>query len=257
MMRSRAGIGRLGIAAIRLAICWPLLGVAYRAAADDKFAIRLNGPVQELSRKTVRIGGRSITYLRIAPPEFVPINLPTTAVTLPTEVELAREKARQSKTFEFVSLSATVFVEGEKVVSELVWWNGERRLRAVSNVDFRVLADLVEFETASHVFGWFPMTFELSGQPEDALSAKLPPVEAGADFVFLGPPEDAAANEVTLGALDALHAYYELNERALAEAFQKRRAAENAAEERRLREPVPVAPDTIMYFWRKNVEGAP
>lgn len=256
MRRFRAGLG-LGIAAIRLAICGLLLGVAHRAAADDRFAARLNGPAQELSRKTVRVGGRSITYLRIAPPEFVPTNPTTTAVTLPTELELAREKARQAKTFEFVSLSVSVFVEGEKIVSELVWWNGERRLRAVSNVDFRLLADLVEFETASHVFGWFPLTFELPGQPEAGLAAKLPPAGAGADFVFLGSPEDAAANEVTLGALDALHAYYELNERALAEAFRKRRAAEDAAEERRLREPAPTAPDTIVYFWRKNAEGAP
>lgn len=215
------------------------------------FAETLNGvPVEALARSTVKLPDRTITYIRIQPPA---LPSPPPAPPAPAQSETAEDRLAElrlaAKPYVNLAVTATTFV-GTPTVTELTWTrdNG-RRFLAYSNVNFTHLTQLSHLETDTRVYGWFPFVY--NGDPADlpagvreALVAQGPE----AQYLFEGSTADATEAESTLQALDYLHAYYQLNQKALIPDTARRQAA--AVEQARLAKIKAAQPkDQTIYFW--------
>lgn len=221
-------------------------------AADD-LTQRVSSPISELSRKVVRFQTRKVTYVRIEAPQLLPVPPEEHVAPVITDEQIAIAERRAGKQFECISPSVVVHIgQGGAAFTELTWWQGDRRFSAISNVDFRHLANISDLETLTHVYSWFPFISELPSDQGQSFSASLQSIANGADYLFEGTQADTDANGPILDALDAFHAFYDLNRASLIEAYNKRVADAALAERRLLENPPPPPPDATLYFWRKS-----
>lgn len=212
------------------------------------------GPVTEVTRKVVTLTDHKITYVRIRPPNL-PLLPPAPAPRPLTPEEQAASDLRADKANAMLNLTVTVYLGGPQPVSELRWHDeaGELSFRAWSNVDFRYLTQLSQFETATTVYFWFPFVDEV---PLANFPANQPsPIPAGlqfepgvAEYYLEAGIADLKSEEATLAGLDYLHAYFQLHAAEL-KADYERREAESAAREKQLREHPPITPDSVIHFW--------
>jgi hypothetical protein len=208
----------------------------------------------EVARKVVSAGDHKITYVRIRPPSL-PQLPPPPEPRPPTAEEQAAAERIAAKPCATLNVSATVYLGGAQPVTELRWHDdtGALFFRAWSNVDFRHLTQLLQFETATTVYAWFPMVDEvaLSDWPADQASpipADLQFEPGVAEYYIESGVASLASEETTLAGLDYLHAFSQLHAAAL-KADYEHREADCAAREKELREHPPKTPDTVIQFW--------
>jgi hypothetical protein len=237
-----------------------LLTLASLLAASSLLAAdALDGiPVTVLSRSTVTEGERTITYVRIRPPALpprpVPAPVPSAAPSAADLAEWARLEAKPRIT---LAVSATVHLR-PPVVTELRWRSGGREWVAWSNVDFRLLSQLTDWETETAVYNWFPFLFEIGPNHEQRpADLGLAPAseQTPAEYVVEGTAAEVAAAEADLAPLDYLHAYHDVNRAELIAAQAAREAA--AAEAARQAALAPTKPkDQTIYFWKIETPAA-
>jgi hypothetical protein len=208
----------------------------------------------EVSRKVVNLGDHTMSFIRVRTPV-----LPSAPRLLPvapsTAAEFARVGEPEKKGFATLNVSATVFLDDKRTITELRWWDetGANEYIAYSNADFRYLDQLSQIETEKTVYMWFPFVnvFDLTNLGADSISAlpsgvKLSTKET--EYVVDVRAKNLASEEITLAGLDYLHAFYQLHASSL-KADYKKRMTDNAAREKELREHPPVKPDTVIHFW--------
>ena len=210
--------------------------------------------VTEVARKIVTLKDHTVTYIRIRPPSLP--QLPPAPAPRPlTAEEQANSDRMAEKAYAMLDLTVTVYLGGPHPVSELRWRDetGDLSFRAWSNVDFRYLTRLSQFETATTVYAWFPFVDEvaLSDFPAD----QPPPIPSGlqfepgtAEYFVDSQLAGLKSEEATLEGLDYLHAFSQLHAAEL-KADYERREAEYTAHEKELRENPPKTPDSVIHFW--------
>lgn len=243
----------------RLAVCVCLIPLAVLADEPNHLISRSVDGIQvsELARKVVDRGHHKITYIRITPPKLPALPVPPPApVTAPTPEVLAAMAAREAKTYVQLSVWATVYSgSGNRpTVSDLNWWHEGKRYQAWSNADFRLLAQVSEIETETHVYGWMPFSSE--GSIEGVAAADLPagfslftPTDVSPQYYFEGTAEDMEPVADTLTGLDYFHAYYQLHHTRLAEEYARQMAEAAAHAEELAKNPPPPRRDTVIHFW--------
>ncbi len=237
-----------------------LLTLASLLAAPSLLAAdALDGiPVTVLSRSTVTEGERTITYVRIRPPALPPRPVPAPAPAgEPSAADLAEWARLEAKPRITLAISATVHLR-PPVVTELRWRSAGREWVAWSNVDFRLLSQLADWETEAAVYNWFAFMSEV-GPEDDERPAELGLAPASeqtpAEYVVEGTPAEVAAAEAELTPLDYLHAFHDVNRAELLAAQAAREAA--AAEAARQAALAPPKPkDQTIYFWKIETPAA-
>ncbi len=136
------------------------------------------------------------------------------------------------------------------VVSELHFQVAGRPVTVWTNVDFRVLASISQWENASTVFVGFPIVTEV-GAEDDLRPAELNLVPGPAEYVVEATAADLADHEADLAPLDALLAYHDLHREALL-AEQARREALAAELARQAAEASSKPQSTTIYFWKNE-----
>ena len=226
--------------------------IANEVTTKDR--VDMDTSVTEVTRKVVTLGDHKITYIRIRPPSLPQLPPAPAPRPLTTEEQATFDRMAE-KAYAMLNLTVTVYLGGPQPISELRWRDetGEKSFRAWSNVDFRYLTQLLQFETQTTVFSWFPMVDEvaLSEWPADQPS----PVPSGLQFdpgvaEYFVDSQVAAlkSEETTLAGLDYLHAFSQLHAAELKTDYE-RREADYVAREKALREHPPKTPDTVIHFW--------
>lgn len=216
----------------------------------------------QLGRKVVNLGTHKVTYIRITPPR-----LPATPVAPPASVvrstpeQISADEARAAKTYAQLSVSVTVYpaTADTPTVADLSWWHEGKRYQAWSNVDFRLLTQMREIETATHIFSWFPFVGEgsveqLPGSSRPAGFSLFTKADTFPQYYFEGGDDDMAAVADTLAGLDYVHAYYQLHRERLA-AEMAQRVTDAAARKAESAKNPPKPVDTTIHFWKKSASA--
>jgi hypothetical protein len=206
------------------------------------------GTYQILEQRIVQHDGFTVTYNRITPPQMSKVPAP---VALPlTQEEQALVDSRRGKAHGNLSIGCTVF---DHEVTELHWTSGGKRHLAYSNIDFNLVAGLGTFDSADTVYSSF-LAVGNSTRASQAATA----IPALSEFptglsIYLVPADDTftEADNETLAALDALHAYYDANRAKLQQAYVEREQKRIAAREWAKDHP-PVPKDEVMFIWKKE-----
>lgn len=205
-------------------------------------------PVTVLSRTPVAEGGRIITYTRIRPPAIAPKPVPPAIpASEPTAADLAESARLEAKQYASFDVSVTVYLR-PPIISEIRWHTEDREWVVWTNVDFRLLASVWQWESATTVYGWFPMIFEIGGV-DDERPANLGLTPGPAEYVVEATAAELASAEPEFTALDSLLAYHDVHRVELA-AELRRREALNAEAERIAAFPKPKPKDETIYFWK-------
>jgi hypothetical protein len=209
----------------------------------------------ELMRLVVDHGTHRVTYIRITPPQIPRMPpAPTVPVIAPTAEDSAEQERQAAKPFADLSVYGTVYA-GTPTVTELTWWEDDRRFRAWSNIDFRLLMLPSTFETAGRIFSWMPYISDGSVQEipvesrPDGLSI-FTQSQTAPEYFFEGTEEDMAKATITLAGLDYLHAYYQMHRPRLAEAHARREAEAAVEQARQAAERAAPPKDEDIYFWK-------
>lgn len=215
-------------------------------AADSAVVFR------ELGRKQVVLGDHKVTYVRVLPPKL-PV-LPAPAVHVPSAEELAVAAGRESKQFVALTFSATVY---PGPVTEIRWRYGDRQLVAYSNVDFALLTQTFEVETADAVISIFGVIGSCdAGGAKFALPEGVKFSGTAAEYIVdCSEAEMRDLKEAFVG-LDALHGYVEAHRSELILAAAKRaelQAQAEAAAKAQSSQPR----DIIVRLWRIENPPAP
>jgi hypothetical protein len=218
----------------------------------------------ELARKIVDRGTHKVIFIRITPLKLPALPTPpVAAITQPSPEQLAAEEVRAAKIYEQLAATVTVYPgSGERpTVSDLTWWHDGKRYQAWSNIDFRLLTQLPELETETHIFSWFPFVSE--GSVEEIPVSDRPAglslftlADTAPQYYLEGSVEEITPIEGTLHGLDYLHAYYQLHHSRLALEYAERLAA-FAAQEAELAKNPPRPVDTVIHFWKANAATTP
>jgi hypothetical protein len=236
-----------------------LIALALATPFSQTSADSLQGvSVDVISRSTIQLADRTVTYIRIRPPALPILTSPAT-ISTPMESgaeDRLAELRQAAKPRINIGLGVTVY-EGDPVITELTWSAKDgRSFRAFSSVDFTHLSQITELETDSTIYGFFPyfgagVPSELPNGMREALTAN----RAQPHYLFEGNEADATAAESTLHALDYLHAYFELNRSELITATAQRKA--DAAERARLAAIKAAQPkNQTIYFWKNETPPA-
>lgn len=218
----------------------------------------------ELVRKTVDLGTHTVTYVRITPPQLSALpQAPRPPATEPNAEQLAQEAARAAKIYEQLLFSVTVYpaTATTPTVIDLNWWREGRRYQAWSNVDFRLLGQITELETSTHVFAWFPAVgvdavTDLPADRHPAGLALFDAADPAPHYYVEGTEADLAPVADTLLGLDTLHAYYQIHYTRLVEEHARLQAL-NAAHAAELARNPPRPVDTVIHFWKAHAAPAP
>lgn len=211
----------------------------------------------QLFRKVVNLGTHKITYVRITPPQLPALpQPPPVPVAQPTPEQIAAEEARAAKTYLQLSVSVTVYpaTATRPTVSDLSWWHEGKRYQAWSNVDFRLLTQISEVETETHIFSWFPFVGVgfLDEIPEErwpAGFALFGVADTTPVYYVEGTEADLTPVADILAGLDYFHAYYQVHYTRLAREYAELVALNEArAAELERNPPKPV--DTVIHFWK-------
>lgn len=229
------------LAAVTLSV---FLGLAAQLRADAIEGV----PVTVLFRTSVAEGGRVITYTRIRPPVILPKPAPPAIpATEPTAAELAESARLEAKQYATFDVSVTVYLR-PPIASEIRWRTEDREWVVWTNIDFRLLASVWQWECATTVYSWFPMIFEIGGM-DDARPTNLGLASGPAEYVVEATAAELASAEPEFTALDSLLAYHDVHHVKLA-AELARREALNAEAERIAALPKPKPRDATIYFWK-------
>ncbi len=209
----------------------------------------LNGlPVEVLARSTVEVGGRTTTFVRIRPPAL-PASPASTSEPAPEPDAAALAEEARLATKACVGWQPAVVVHlRPPVVSELRIEVAGRPVTVWSNVDFRVLASVCQWESASTVYVGFPIVTEV-GPEDDVRPADLNLSPGSAEYVVEATAADLAGHETDLAPLDAILAYHDLHREALV-AEQARREALAAELDRQAAEAAAKPRHEKIYFWK-------
>jgi len=219
----------------------------------------------------VDLGDRSIFYNRIETPVLKPwvkrVVAPaeTSVIYVPTAEEVAQEQRLASLRYEGVDVYAAVYVGRG---SELRMWTELGEVVALSSVDFRLFDWLFQFEGVGVYYNVFCMAHswtkeELAEWRQEDPTATWPvdypafPAEqAGMSrFQVISAPTGEAA-DTAIEALEAIHAYHDVNRKSLAMAFAEREKTSLAYEQEeaeRKANPPPPQDTVINYFPIRSV----
>ena len=210
------------------------------------------GTYQILEQRIVQHDGYTVTYNRITPPQMSKVPAPVALPLTPEEQALA--DSRRGKAHGTLSIGCTVF---DHEVTELHWTSGGKRHIAYSNIDFNLVAGLGTFDSADTVYSSFLAVGNSTRATQSA--AAIPALsEFPTDLsIYLVPAEDTftEADNETLAALDALHAYYDANRAKLQQAYVEREQKRIAAQQWAKDHP-PVPKDEVMFIWKKEPAAA-
>ncbi len=239
------------IRALAFAVLFALLPLPPSVLAAE--AETLNGvPVEVLAWSTVEVAGGTVTFVRIRPPALsaMPLAAPTSEpAPAPDAAALAEEARLAAKAC--VDWQPAVIVHlRPPVVSELHFQVAGRPVTVWTNVDFRVLASISQWENASTVFVGFPIVTEI-GPEDDVRPADLNLTPGPAEYVVEATAAELAGHEADLTPLDALLAYHDLHREALV-AEQARREALAAELDRQAAEARTKPTATTIYFWKNE-----
>jgi hypothetical protein len=190
-----------------------------------------------LSEKTVRSGGRNITFRLIE----ARTGAARPAKDVPIQVTPLPESPGQGTSQEHVStvITATVYGNG---LTHFSWSQDGKEYQAISNADFRLLPGALNFEAEDVAYFMTPLV----SVTQDAPSWLPDPAqfeEGRSTYLLLGEPE----MQPELGGIDALHVYYDDHkEQLIADETARDAAAANP--------PPPPAPkpDSVITYWRKT-----
>ena len=206
------------------------------------------GTYQILEQRIVQHDGYTVTYNRITPPQMSKVPAPVAAPLTLEEQALA--DSRRGKAHGNLSIGCTVF---DHEVTELHWTSGGKRHLAYSNIDFNLIAGLGSFDSADTVYS---SILAVGNSTRASLAAAAIPAlsEFPTDLsIYLVPADDSLteADNETLAALDALHAYYDANRAKLQPAYVEREQKRIAAQQWAKDHP-PVPKDEVMFIWKKE-----
>lgn len=235
----------------------PLICIAALSATTAYAAIPPTAEAvvySEINRKTVILDDHKVTLIRVRPPVLPKAPPPPSPRELTAE-EQARADELATKDYATLNITATVYLGGKQTVSELRWRDetGALSFVAYSNADFRYLTQLLDLETETTVYSWFPFvdSCDLTNWPADQkypLPLGLAFSTTEAEYFVDTRAKDSKGQTTTLAGLDYLHAYYRLHYAELKADFETREA-ENAERERLLRENPPKTPDATLHWW--------
>jgi hypothetical protein len=189
-----------------------------------------------------------VTFKKVMPPPALP------AATVPAQVlsaeELERIQRLESKEMRSLSVSASVHAGGLTV---LRWTcQGQERLRAVSNVDFRHLAGMGILEKEKTLYTIL-MGLGIEDGPlsdEEALAAKSLPVDGTPGFALLsGIKVVTEEGQQAVVAMEALLDHYEAHRAELVAQFEQREVDRAAQELARQNAPPPGPRHAVIQFW--------
>ena len=211
----------------------------------------------EISRMTVHDGEHQTTYIEVVPTEpekrqTAQPTLPTTpAPAAPTAAELEAERKQALKTFQSLSVKATIHPATSiaPLRTVLTWQGGSgRKWRAVSNVDFRLFDQIGQFETDDTVYDWF--IFVEVADVGDATRPVADLAAAPARFLVDATAVELAAAPTDFETLNYLHRYMDAHRGDLVAAYAAAlaRESENDRREKELREHPPKKPNTVIRF---------
>lgn len=205
----------------------------------------------------VKNGDHSIVYNRVEPPAIpAPAPTPQPVLSLTTPSSPVPGKAYQS-----LLLTATVY---DRQLTELRWFDGQRWLRAFTNIDFNQFGAYAQFETGdtSYAFPIFtynertlsaPALFDTAtltmlAQARQRLPILSPLTYTRSSYFLVD--ASFADNPDSIAALNALHAFYDANRARLIQQYQAQ-LADEVTRTKVSREHPPVEGDTVINFWRK------
>ncbi len=220
-----------------------------------------------LERKEVDLGERKIIMNRVAPPvlEAQPVDEARVETERPkvSEAEIQEMMRRyQEKEHRTIMLSATVY---DRQFTELRWtYEGEQFL-AYSSVDFNFLRGVTDFETDDAFYFFFlgignedSETIEERNRLakeqgwEGYVETQIPEPPAftpgRAEYAIVSDDPAIIKRDEVFDPIDALHAYFEQNERRLRIEYQRTEALNEAR--KRYEAANPEEPkDTVINFW--------
>ena len=190
-------------------------------------------------RKDVQMGERTVTVIKIAPPDLQRMAPPPDHVTARLTVEQVEQLQRQEKKHDRIEVIATVY-DTQPVFTRLNVRRDGVEVAYVSNIDFRDLTQVSSFESKDTVYDWFPWVYE--GGSEDVSY----PIDLRTDTPTFLPV--AKGSEHAQKVLTLIHTYYGVNKERLVEDRLKRRtlAALHAEE---LRKNPPEKQPVTLRFW--------
>jgi hypothetical protein len=205
-----------------------------------------------LDQREVRVGGRTITYNRVAPPVFPsPSPSPTPQPTTPAGKRIKKTEPQAAKKTVMLSISATVF---DRQITLVRWSDKSGSHRAFSNVDFNYFSGPPVIETADT--SYFLM-MGLGNQTREQAAAKNIPLPAlsyfsstGAQYAVIQDGSNPPMEE-SLKQIDDLHVYFNANKQWMIDEYNKRQQAD-AKRQQWLKEHPPVPKDTVINFWPKK-----
>lgn len=220
-----------------------------------------------LERKEVDLGERKIIMNRVAPPvlEARPVETVRTEADQPrfSEAEIEEMMRRyQEKEHRTIMLSATVY---DRQFTELRWNHGGEQFLAYSSIDFNLMRGVADFETEDAFYVFFlgignedSETIEERNRLakeqgwEGYVERQIPQIPAftpgRAEYAIIADDPDIIKRDDVFDPIDALHAYFEQNERRLRIEYQRTEALNEAR--KRYEAANPEEPkDTVINFW--------
>ena len=223
-----------------------------------------------LDRKEVDRSDRKIIMRRIAPP-VRRVRSPEkgraeAGQPQPSKAELEEmlQKHRE-KEYRILMLSATVY---NREFTELRWSHDGERFLAYSSIDFNFMRGVTEFESGGTVYsfllgignestediGELNRLARKSGR-EGLIERQIPQKPAftpgRAEYAVLAEDPAIIERDDVFDPIDALHAYFEKNERRLRIEYQRMKALNDARKRYEAANP-PEPQDIVINFWRKG-----
>lgn len=213
------------------------------------------GTFEILETHLVHREGRTITFYLITQPQLTVV--PKPAPKPLTAEEQVLITSRKGKALSQLSVGVTVY---DHQVSEIHWNSpdGGKQHVAYSNIDFTYLAGIGDFDSIDTVYSTIFAVGNATRAAQTAASLAIPAFSTfPADLsVYYLQPNDTFrdADQETLKALDALHAYYDTNKAKIQQNYYERERKRIAQEQWIKNHPV-VLHDEVRYVWR--TEPAP
>lgn len=214
------------------------------------FSLAANEPAAPVfavvASKEVKQAGHTITYARVEPPADLPRRPVPAPAVLPTPAQTIEALRLERKNHVTLNVSATVYLT-TPVITELKLKNEDTEYTCYSNVDFRDLSQIRQFEGADTVYLWFPWIFESIAE-EAGIPAGLTLNASTPQYVVVNSATWATVDKSLIEGLDLIHQYYKENS---AKLHKERlaREAENARREQELKENPPVKEPIVFHFW--------